>query len=263
MRPNQGLIPPGGSETIQIILLEKDKSSLLEAYQGLGQSALDYSKDRFLVQSCTVPASFSQQFQAGDAGYDALSVLWSTITSCCGPRSLQQFQAGDAGCDALLVLWSTVTSSGSRTAAVANQELHMRHTAEGTDGNGGSEQMPKHKTPMAAMKNMSRAQLLGEVTKLRRKYDKLVPFLVNLTAERDVFNNTLEQTKRDLNREVNRNASTDNLPQNSLFASSSMSMHSSVATKGETTCGSGDPATKRSLTLLPQSPITRHIRTTR
>ena len=180
MRPNQGLIPPGGSETIQIILVEKDKSSLLESYQRLGQSALDHSKDKFLVQSCTVPASFSEQFQAGDAGYDALSVLWSTVTS-----------------------------SGSSTA-VANKKLHVRHTAEGTDGNSGSEQMPKHETPMAAMENMSQAQLLGEVTTLRRKYDELVAFSVNLTAERDILNNTLEQTKRDLNREVNRNASTDN-----------------------------------------------------
>jgi len=180
VRPNQGLIPPGGSETIQIILVEKDKSSLLESYQRLGQSALDHSKDKFLVQSCTVPASFSEQFQAGDAGYDALSVLWSTVTS-----------------------------SGSSTA-VANKKLHVRHTAEGTDGNAGSEQMPKHETPMAAMENMSQAQLLGEVTTLRRKYDELVAFSVNLTAERDILNNTLEQTKRDLNREVNRNASTDN-----------------------------------------------------
>lgn len=41
-----------------------------------------------------------------------------------------------------------------------------------------------------------------EVTSLRRKYDELVAFSVNLTAERDILNNTLEQTKRDLNREM-------------------------------------------------------------
>jgi hypothetical protein len=37
---------------------------------------------------------------------------------------------------------------------------------------------------------------------LRRKYDELVAFSVNLTAERDILNNTLEQTKRDLNKEM-------------------------------------------------------------
>ncbi|GMH97333.1 hypothetical protein TL16_g13348, partial [Triparma laevis f. inornata] len=37
---------------------------------------------------------------------------------------------------------------------------------------------------------------------LRKKYDELVAFSVNLTAERDVLNNALEQAKRDLNREM-------------------------------------------------------------
>ena len=37
---------------------------------------------------------------------------------------------------------------------------------------------------------------------LRKKYDELVAFSVNLTAERDILNNALEQAKRDLNREM-------------------------------------------------------------
>ena len=41
-----------------------------------------------------------------------------------------------------------------------------------------------------------------EISSLRRKYDELVTFSVNLTAERDILNNTLEQTKRELNREI-------------------------------------------------------------
>ncbi len=49
---------------------------------------------------------------------------------------------------------------------------------------------------------MSPEQLHDEVASLRRKYDELVAFSVNLTAERDILNNTLEQTKRDLNREM-------------------------------------------------------------
>lgn len=49
---------------------------------------------------------------------------------------------------------------------------------------------------------MSPEQLFDEVASLRRKYDELVAFSVNLTAERDILNNTLEQTKRDLNREM-------------------------------------------------------------
>ena len=47
-----------------------------------------------------------------------------------------------------------------------------------------------------------REQMFAEISTLSRKYDELVTFSVNLTAERDILNNTLEQTKRDLNREI-------------------------------------------------------------
>jgi hypothetical protein len=187
VRPNQGLIGPGGSETVQIILVEKDKASLLQSYQRLGQSALDHSKDKFLVQSCTVPDSFTTSFQADQNGYDSLSTLWTGVTA---PGS---------------------------SSAVANKKLHVRHVV-GEGGAGGSVSTAgasnlatsKHETSLKAMEGMSQEQLLAEVTGLRRKYDELVAFSVNLTAERDILNNTLEQTKRDLNREVNRTAAADN-----------------------------------------------------
>ena len=54
---------------------------------------------------------------------------------------------------------------------------------------------------------MTPPQLFAEIASLRKKYDELVSFSVNLTAERDILNNTLEQTKRELNKEVaNRSA---------------------------------------------------------
>jgi hypothetical protein len=190
VRPNQGLIGPGGSETVQIILVEKDKASLLQSYQRLGQSALDHSKDKFLVQSCTVPDSFTTSFQADQNGYDSLSTLWTSVTA---PGS---------------------------NSAVANKKLHVRHVvgeggagvgAVGSAGAGSVDRSAtKHETSLKAMEGMSQEQLLAEVTGLRRKYDELVAFSVNLTAERDILNNTLEQTKRDLNREVNRTAAADN-----------------------------------------------------
>lgn len=192
MRPNQGLIGPGGSETIQIILVEKDKSSLLQSFQRLGQSALDHSKDKFLVQSCTVKSSFTSTFQTDQTGYDSLSILWTGVTA-----------------------------PGSSTA-VANKKLHVRHvvgeagTGSNTDrgaaggGSGPAAATARHETSLKAMEGMSQEQLLQEVTALRRKYDELVAFSVNLTAERDILNNTLEQTKRDLNREVSRTAASDN-----------------------------------------------------
>merc|ERR1712032_487358 len=51
---------------------------------------------------------------------------------------------------------------------------------------------------------------MGEVTNLRKKYDELVAFSVNLTAERDILNNTLEQTKRELDRELAQRSAIEN-----------------------------------------------------
>jgi len=187
VRPNQGLIQPGGSESVQILLVEKDKNSLLQSYNRLGQAALDHSKDKFLVQSCVVSADFVRDYNSStDDAYDKLSGLWASITS-------------------------------SAAHTIANKKLHVRHTVSATEaeipvasGGGGVEMPPKH-VVAGNVQDMTNDQLLNEVTNLRRKYDELVNFSVNLTAERDILNNTLEQTKRDLNREL---AKTKTLPTN-------------------------------------------------
>jgi hypothetical protein len=108
-------------------------------------------------------------------------------------------------------MWNSVTSGGT-DVAVYNKKLHVKHVvdAAGADaaasGGGGeaapaSSAHPSNNNQTSAEK-MSREQAIEEVSSLRRKYDELVAFSVNLTAERDILNNTLEQTRRDLNREV-------------------------------------------------------------
>jgi hypothetical protein len=187
VRPNQGLIAPGGSETVQIILVEKDKVTLWQSYQRLGQSALDHSKDKFLVQSCAVSSSFVSQFESSN-GYDHLSAMWTTVMQ-----------------------------PGSKTA-VSNKKLQVKHVVSEDSANNNNtatpsssaRDVPKHEISIQAMEQMPHDQLMQEVTNLRRKYDELVAFSVNLTAERDILNNTLEQTKRDLNREMSKSAAQDN-----------------------------------------------------
>lgn len=191
VRPNQGLIPPGSTEEVQILLVDKDKAQLLQSYQRLGQAALDHCKDKFLVQSTAVTPQFCEDYQAtgGDgSGYDKLSALWAAVTSA---------------------------NSGT---TVANKKLHVRHVAVEASSAAsagapppraaGAGSMPAKLEVSGNPADMSQEQLMGEMTNLRRKYDELVAFSVNLTAERDILNNTLEQTKRDLNRELlNRNSS--------------------------------------------------------
>lgn len=197
VRPNQGIVAPGSSESVSILLVDKDRQVLWSTYDRLGQSALDHSKDKFLVQSCVVSDEFSAQFQNE-------------------PR-VEGGQYKKELVESLTAMWNRATSGS--TVPVFNKKLHVRH-AVGTAmaGAGGSSSAAAAATPGGAgslpatfqegvdkrtnTEKMSPEQLYDEVASLRRKYDELVAFSVNLTAERDILNNTLEQTKRDLNREM-------------------------------------------------------------
>jgi hypothetical protein len=178
VRPNQGLIAPNSSESISILLVEKDKQALLQSFERLGQSGLDHSKDKFLVQSCTAPTSFTAK-ASGESSelYDALTSMWNSVTS------------------------------GGSTTPIFNKKLHVRHVvqeggAKSASTSKGSSLPPKLEGSNVSVEKMSHEQLVSELSNLRRKYDELVSFSVNLTAERDILSNTLEQTKRDYNREM-------------------------------------------------------------
>lgn len=117
----------------------------------------------------------------------------------------------------LTAMWNSVSSDS--TLPVFNKKLHVRHVVDTADstaaaaaaGGGGNNGTTATGLPASFQEGvdkrsnaekMSPEQLTDEVATLRRKYDELVAFSVNLTAERDILNNTLEQTKRDLNREM-------------------------------------------------------------
>ena len=191
VRPNQGIVAPGSSETVSILLVDKDRQVLWSTYDRLGQSALDHSKDKFLVQSCVVSDDFSRQFQnepRGEGGQYKKELV-----------------------EALTGMWNSATSGS--TVPVFNKKLHVRHVVGTSPAAAGSAPAPSGTGSLPATfqegtdkrnnaDKMSPEQLHDEVASLRRKYDELVAFSVNLTAERDILNNTLEQTKRDLNREM-------------------------------------------------------------
>ena len=114
--------------------------------------------------------------------------------------------------DELTSLWATVGSTPSpSTSAVANKKLHVKHVADGGTKSGASEgDRGSSSISREPIENLTQDQAKAELTNMRRKYDELVAFSVNLTAERDMLNNTLEQTKRDLNRELSKTAAHDN-----------------------------------------------------
>ena len=208
VRPNQGVVSPGGTETVSILLVERDKQILLHSYDRLGQSALDHSKDKFLVQSCTVEDGFAAKYGAEKAraggGDGKVSTISKEMT------------------DQLTGMWNSASASGHD---IYNKKLHVRHVVEGGAAAGASPAAGSATAASATStsspslsasdktvspESMSPQQMLAEITSLRRKYDELVSFSVNLTAERDILNNTLEQTKRDLNREMAARAALEN-----------------------------------------------------
>jgi hypothetical protein len=185
VRPNQGLIAPGGSEKITILLVEKDKQMLLQSFDRLGQSALDHSKDKFLVQSCFVDEGFAQSYNKKKAETDGTG------------DSQEASKIGKELSDTLTDFWNKSSTDG---IPIHNKKLPVKHTAVATAAT--SRSSSRQEKPN--LDSMTPEQMFSEITTLRRKYDELVTFSVNLTAERDILNNTLEQTKRDLNREVAR-----------------------------------------------------------
>ena len=196
VRPNQGLIAPNSSETISILLVDKDKQVLLQSYDRLGQSALENSKDKFLVQSCAVSMDFAKRYTEDKA----------TAAGQTGDAAVQSSRELS---EALTTMWNTITSGS--TQPVYNKKLHVRHAVTETGTAPATTPIRPHDTTLAQMENMTPEQMFQEVSSLRRKYDELVSFSVNLTAERDILNNTLEQTKRDLNREIASRGTTDRL----------------------------------------------------
>lgn len=199
VRPNQGIIAPGQSETVTILLVEKDKYALLQSFDRLGQSGLDHSKDKFLVQSCAVDTAFAKEYLEHKAVVE---------------KSAEGDKTKGGLAEQLTGMWNQASGGG---VEIHNKKLQVRHTVRATATTSSSLNDTKASTSTTTAPNvtpssttettiapqdMTPEQLLAEITSLRRKYDELVSFSVNLTAERDILNNTLEQTKRDLSREM-------------------------------------------------------------
>jgi len=101
VRPNQGLISPGGSKTVSILLVEKDKQLLLISYDRLGQSALDHSKDKFLVQATKVSPDFASKYNS---------------------KTSEGSRANKELAEALTPLWNATSA-----LPVVNKKLHVKH----------------------------------------------------------------------------------------------------------------------------------------
>jgi len=199
VRPNQGIVAPGTTENVTILLVEKDKQMLLQSFDRLGQSALDHSKDKFLVQSCAVKQELAD-------AYSSKKKEMAQIAAAGDNNAQEMSKFTKEISEELTNMWNV--ANGSDETPIYNKKLQVRHVVapgpEGSAPTSTSRSGGGRGTEKTPLDSMTPEQMFAEITSLRRKYDELVTFSVNLTAERDILNNTLEQTKRDLNREMAR-----------------------------------------------------------
>ena len=205
VRPNQGLILPGQIEVIQIVLIDKDALELLRTYQTLGMAALEQggNKDKFLIQSTTVSL---QDAQTKYTSYDAITTLWSSSSNHQHTHAMANKK--------LHVRYHIHSVSSNHTTATdptTTPTMHNRTavmTAPSTQPLSSNNNNYNNTLPVSSSStdpnhinnnnnSMTKEQLLMDVQNIRRKYDELIAFSVNLTAERDLISNTLEVTKRD------------------------------------------------------------------
>ena len=195
VKPNQGLLNSKASVEVTIVLVDKDHQILLQNYDKLGfsQEALDAAtKDKFLVQSCAILSDFSHLSSNTSGGSskeeaEELTKMWNVVSSTKSTDVVnKKLLVRHKVAEGESVVNTSSTSSSTAAAVVAA-------AAASKSNNSGKALLEE-----SNYAKMSPEMLVVEVTGLRRKYEDLVMFSVNLTAERDILNNTLEQTRRDL-----------------------------------------------------------------
>lgn len=214
VRPNQGIIPPNGTASIVVVLQEKDCEELLR----LDAVELQLSNDKFLVQSIPSSVEFYEEFRAKNAkeASDELGLMWAKaekkkITNqklkC---RFHKEEEPGLEDLDDRGVARTESATAMEQGANVTRDQSDM-HTStqlssallqDPQERRGERKTVAFQDNPVTSTKISSSAmgsnETYTEVANLRKKYDELVAFTVQLTAQRDVLMNDLEKTRQQL-----------------------------------------------------------------
>ncbi|CAM9750140.1 unnamed protein product [Pylaiella littoralis] len=170
VRPNQGVIAPTENLEVSIVLLAQDKVGLIAEYRQTGGCN---ETNKFMVQALPL--------QGADASSTVHPNFWEEAKGRVQQKKLvvsftfPRLTAPSSTTDSL-----REASNGIRGAVAAGGEKGLQ-SGDGSD--------------------MSQDQMWLQTTELRRKYDDLVSFTINLTAEKDLIQRSLGATKEDLQRE--------------------------------------------------------------
>nr|CCA18965.1 conserved hypothetical protein [Albugo laibachii Nc14] len=202
VRPNQGMLLPDGSASIVVSLQQKDCEELFR----LDPSERQTLNDKFLVQSIYIENSFyeSVRTRGSKETADVLTQMWlHTDKSKLSNKKLRcrfvQDSIENNGSKVQLETQPTATylSTGSRDVSISPRSGLSTSHMQSSFRESNTETSERREFKDNELNTKSSVQ---EVASLRKKYDELVAFTVQLTAQRDVLLSDLEKTRQHLQR---------------------------------------------------------------
>ncbi|TYZ62035.1 hypothetical protein PybrP1_007745 [[Pythium] brassicae (nom. inval.)] len=216
VRPNQGMLGPHGSAAIMVILQQRDCDELLR----LEPSERGLANDKFLVQSIFVDDAFYESVKTKSAKEmaDELTNMWartdkkSLANKKLRCRFVQHDELGGGG----------AAAAGGSGAAQSESPLASRFPSKSSIYSSSNSLLPAKgesnaPLPSADAEVATPAQLtaallqetaahkadspvlkdpMADVAALRKKYDELVAFTVQLTAQRDKANSDAQRARK-------------------------------------------------------------------
>ncbi|KAG6572854.1 Vesicle-associated membrane protein/synaptobrevin-binding protein [Phytophthora cinnamomi] len=209
VRPNQGLLGPNGSASIMVILQQKDCDELLR----LDPAERQLANDKFLVQSIYVDDSFYELVKTKSTKEmaDELTNMWArTDKRALSNKKLRcrfvqdgEEAAGRPASPPSPQRVASTNASPAKTAAASDARFQTRLSDEVREEVATPAQLSsallqddKPQAPKVAENREGNKETVQEVAALRKKYDELVAFTVQLTAQRDVLMSDLDKTRQ-------------------------------------------------------------------
>ncbi|CEG41071.1 hypothetical protein F443_19264 [Plasmopara halstedii] len=201
VRPNQGLLGPNGSASIMVILQQKDCDELLR----LDPAERQLANDKFLVQSIYVDDSFYEMVKTKSTKEmaDELTNMWArTDKRALSNKKLRCRFVQDGEDTSRSISPPRVLStseSPSKTAVTSDLRSQKEEGQETvtTPAQLASALLQDDKSKGVDSRDGGQ-ETIQEIAGLRKKYDELVAFTVQLTAQRDVLMSDLDKTRQAL-----------------------------------------------------------------
>lgn len=181
VRPNQGIIGPKGTATVSVILQTKDCDELLE----LSEEERQKVNDKFLVQTASVEESFCNSLVDLPSVQvtEQLTQKWASVQKKdINNRKLRcSFSTPQVEKTSLS---DTLLSSAESPPAQRSVTFEKQSEVTSTSANSTTDR--------------SKQELFGEIARVRKKYDELVAFTVQLTSQRDGLIDDLDKVRQQL-----------------------------------------------------------------